>query len=104
MTSSRRSPVREILVVHHTHTDWGYTSHPVVVEQQHFQYIDQAVALCRPNGDRNPALRYRWTCECAWVVQGYLRARSAKQQRAFLDCIARGDIEVAGLPLHPTPL
>jgi len=104
MTSSRSRCLREILVVHHSHTDWGYTSHPVIVEQQHFQYIDQAVALCRPNADRDPALRYRWTCECAWVVQGYLRARSAKQRRAFLDCIARGDIEVAGLPLHPSPL
>jgi hypothetical protein len=96
--------VREILVVHHSHTDWGYTSHPAIVEQRHYQYIDEAVALCRPNADRDPALRYRWTCECAWVVQGYLRARSARQRRAFLECVARGDIEVAGLPLQPTPL
>lgn len=88
-------PLREILVVHHTHTDWGYTSHPVVVEQQHYRFIDEAVALCQRYPD------YRWTCESAWIVHGYLRQRAS---RAFRECVARGQIEVAGLPLHPSPL
>ena len=104
MISNVRSPLAEILVVHHTHTDWGYTSHPLIVEQRHYQYIDEAVALCQPNADRDPAMRYRWTCEAAWVVLGYLKNRSPRQRQAFLKCIERGDIEVAGLPLHPTPL
>lgn len=96
--------LREILVVHHSHTDWGYTSYPTIVEQWHHRFIDEAVELCRANDECEPAMRFRWTCESSWVVHSYLRARTAKRRRAFLECIARGDIEVAALPLHPTPL
>lgn len=98
------TPLREILVVHHTHTDWGYTAHPRVVEEQHHRYIDQAVELCRQHRDADPMRRYRWTCESAWVVHGWLRVRTLRQRRAFLDCVRREEIEVAAMPLHPTPL
>jgi hypothetical protein len=100
----KNSALHEILVVHHSHTDWGYTSHPTIVEEWHHRFIDEAVELCRANDEREPAMRYRWTCESSWIVHSYLRARTAKQRRAFLACIERGDIEVAALPLHPTPL
>ncbi len=99
-----KSRLREILVVHHTHTDWGYTAHPRVVEEQHHHYIDQVVDLCCRHRDVDSEMCYRWTCEAAWVVQGYLRTRTPRQRRAFLDCVQRGEIEVAAMPLHPTPL
>jgi hypothetical protein len=94
----------EILVVHHTHTDWGYTSHPSMVEAQHYRYIDQAVDLCRRYRDRETSSPYRWTCESSWVVHGWMKSRAPRERRAFLDCVRRGEIEVAAMPLHPTPL
>ncbi|MDR1144908.1 MAG: hypothetical protein LBK71_02075 [Verrucomicrobiales bacterium] len=97
-------PLAEILVVHHTHTDWGYTSHPSVVEARHYRYIDQAVDLCRRYREQGTSSRYRWTCESAWVVHGWLKSRSPRERRALLDCVRRGEIEVAAMPLHPTPL
>lgn len=96
--------VQEILVVHHTHTDWGYTTHQSLIEEVHLGFIDEAVRLCRMNPDREEALRYRWTCESSWVVRAYLRKRSRKQCQDLLECIHSGDIEVAALPLQPTPL
>lgn len=98
------SQVKEILVVHHSHTDWGYTTHQSLIAEKHFRFLDEAVRLCEGNADREESMRYRWTCECSWVVHGYLRTRSPRAQRRFLDCVARGDIEVAALPLQPTPL
>ena len=47
---SQKSPLREILVVHHSHTDMGYTSHPLIVEKWHQHFIDEAVAFCEQNG------------------------------------------------------
>lgn len=92
------SPLREIFVVHHSHTDWGYTTHQSHIGELHCRYIDEAVALCR----RHRA--FRWTCESAWVAHQYLRTRSVRQRAAFRDGVERGQLEVAGLPLHPTPL
>lgn len=96
--------VQEILVVHHSHTDWGYTTHQSLIEEVHFRFIDDAIRLCEGNKDRADSMRYRWTCECSWVVRGYLRKRSPQMRQKFLECIARGYIEVAALPLQPTPL
>lgn len=96
--------VNEILVVHHSHTDWGYTTHQSIIGETHLRFIDQAVELCRKNGSRDDDLRYRWTCETSLVVHQYLRERSPRHRRAFMKCIEAGDIEVAALPLHPTPL
>lgn len=96
--------VKELLVVHHSHTDWGYTTHQSVIQEIHFRFLDEAVRLCDGNDQRPDSLRYRWTCESAWVVREYLRARSPKQRQSFLNCVFAGDIEVAALPLHPTPL
>src|SRR5580700_1482081 len=36
-------PVREILLVHFTHTDLGFTDHPVVAEELQRRYLDIAV-------------------------------------------------------------
>ncbi len=95
---------KEILVVHHSHTDWGYTTHQSQIQETHLRFIDEAIHLCRGNRDRDEALRYRWTCESAWVAREYLKTRPAEKRRDFLECVSHGDIEVTALPLHPTPL
>lgn len=96
--------VREIWVVHHSHTDYGYTSHPDIVEEKHLEFIDQAVALCEGNEDHPERTRYRWTCESSWIVKRYFQKRPPGKWKAFLKRIEAGDIEVAALPLQPTPL
>ncbi|HWL53363.1 MAG TPA: hypothetical protein VNQ90_13080 [Chthoniobacteraceae bacterium] len=96
--------VWELWVVHHSHTDWGYTTHQSRIEEVHLRFIDEAIRLCVGNEDREASLRYRWTCESAWVVREFLRQRPPGMRRKFLDCVSRGDIEVAALPLQPTPL
>ncbi len=104
MKTAPRSPLREILVVHQTHTDWGYTTHQGVIGEKHCRYIDDAVALCRRHRDDPPEVRFRWTCESAWVVREYLRTRAPAQRKAFFECLRRKEMDVAGLPLHPTAL
>ncbi len=96
--------VKEILVVHHSHTDWGYTTHQSQIGEKHLGFLDAAVRLCQESRERDDDLRYRWCCESAWVVRDYLRRRSRQEHDAFLECITRGEIEVAALPLQPTPL
>lgn len=91
-------------MVHHSHTDLGYTSHPDVVEEKHLEFIDQAIDLCAGNDARPPGLRYRWTCESSWVVYRYFLKRSPSRWKAFLQAVERADIEVTAIPLQPTPL
>lgn len=96
--------LKEIFVVHHTHTDWGYTTNQSLIEEIHHRFIDQAVELCLRNDDKGENMRFRWTCECSWLVHSYLAKRAEKKRREFLKCVERGDIEVTAMPLQPTPL
>lgn len=93
-----------IWVVHHTHTDWGYTTHPSQIGQQHCRYIDEAVRLCKQHRDRPPESRYRWTCESSWVVDLYLKTRPRRACDEFLELAREGLIEVTAGPLAPTPI
>jgi len=94
--------LNEILVVHHTHTDLGYTTHPSQVPELHCRIIDQAVELCRQYADQPHDRRFRWTCESAWAVDLFLRRRPKRVRDRFLQLVHEGLIEVTAAPLCPT--
>lgn len=95
-------PLTEILVVHHTHTDWGYTTHPSQIEELNCSFIEEALVLCDRYATRAESMRYRWTCESAWMVEYFLRTRPKKLQENFLALAEQGLIEVTAGPLGPT--
>lgn len=49
--------IRQVDIIHHTHTDVGYTDTPSVVRGKQKRYLDAAIDLCL--GDHN----FRWTVE-----------------------------------------
>ena len=91
------------MLVHHTHTDWGYTTHGSQIEELHCKIIGQAVDLCRQNASNDEMRRFRWTCESALIVERYLKSSDPKQRNQFLELVNQGLIEVTAAPLTPFP-
>lgn len=90
--------IRSIWLIHHSHTDIGYTHpQPVVLELQR-RFLDEALDLA----ERYP--EFRWTCEVASMTRIWWEAASERDRRRFLDAVSRGQIEVAGMAWHLTPL
>ncbi len=94
--------VRELHIIHHSHTDLGFTHDPPIVRRLHGRFLEQAMRLCEEHaGDAMPM---RWTVE-AWGVLGPWLERAAP---ADIDRLLRlqeaGLIEVTALPNHQTPL
>ncbi len=96
--------IQRIYLISHTHTDIGYTDHQDTVFRQHLDFIDQAIELGEATADYPPEARYKWTCEVTSFVEQYLRQRPAAQADRFLELHRRGQLAVAGMQYHWTPL
>jgi len=96
--------IEEILFVHHSHTDIGYTHpQPVVMELQR-RFIDQALDLSEHTADWPEECRFRWTCEVTGITLDWWRHAENIQRERFLKAVERRQFEVAGLRWNMTPL
>ncbi len=96
--------IKRIYLTSHTHTDIGYTDHQDTVFRQHLGFIDDAIELGEATADYPEAARYKWTCEVTAFVERYFQERPAAQVDRFLELHRRGQMAVAGMQYHWTPM
>lgn len=98
------SKIDKIYLISHTHTDIGYTDHQDTVFRQHLEFIDQAIELGEATADYPEEARYKWTCEVTSFVERYFQERPDLQIDRFLELHRRGQLAVAGMQYHWTPM
>src|SRR5512140_2025142 len=86
--------IRRIDIVHHCHTDVGYTDLPSEARDLQRRYIDVAVDACL--ADKN----FRWTIEVIMNLDDWWRASTPERRKVLLDLIHAGRIDVMALPLN----
>ena len=96
--------IKEILFVHHTHTDIGYTHPQPVVFELHRRFIDEALDIAEATADWPDDSRFRWTCEVTGITVDWWKQASNADRDRFLAAVKRGQFEVAGMAWHMTPL
>ncbi|BCU78048.1 hypothetical protein [Luteolibacter sp. LG18] len=96
--------IREILLLHHSHTDVGYTHPQPAFWELQRRIIDQAIDLCEDTADQPDASAVRWTCETTWPVLHWLNRAPSSQIERFRALAKAGRIAVGAMPLHLSPL
>lgn len=96
--------VDEVLILHHTHTDVGYTHHPPAWWHLSRRFLDGAIDLCEQCADRDERARFKWTCEITGPVRDWLRHRPARQVERFAALCRAGLISIGAAPWHYSPL
>jgi len=86
-----------VYLVQHAHTDIGYTKPQFEIMSEHLRYIDYAIDYCDQTKDYPQECRFKWTCETTWAVSEYIKIRPKHQVDRLMDCIKRGQIEVAAM-------
>jgi hypothetical protein len=99
----KKHGIREILIVHHSHTDFGYTDLPSTTWDLHVEYIHRAIELCERTAGYPEAARFRWNCEVLWPVQRFMETASAGERRRFERAYENGQMDVGAMPFNTGP-
>ena len=96
----------KLLVIHHSHTDIGYTNRQEKIEQHHIGNIKQAVDILNEAhlNAKTQWLNFKWTCESFWSVEKFLETSSDEYIRDFVGYVKKGNISISGNYLNCTEL
>jgi hypothetical protein len=92
--------IRELLLLHHTHTDLGYTHPRPVVWELHDRYLDEAIDLCERSADWPEACRMKWTCEVTGTFMHWLERAPETQVRRLHALVRNGQISFGAMWAH----
>ena len=100
--SANAPSIDEILLLHHSHLDVGYThSQPIVWELQN-EFLSQAVDWLEQTADLAEPSRPKWTCEATEPVRRWLAAASVDEIDRFASLVHQGRIGLSALRWHVT--
>lgn len=98
------SKIKEILCMHHSHLDIGYTHPQTLLLELQRDYIDQAIDLCLSTSNYPEESKFRWTCEATYPVLKWLQTATDERKAQFKKLIKDKQISVTVMPMHTTPL
>ena len=87
--------LKTIYLIHHSHTDIGYTHAQPTVRYLQQRFLDEAIALTDRTRQTHPdSAQARWTCEVLLPVIDWLENASPSQIKLFRELEQQGYIEV----------
>jgi len=96
--------IEEILVLHHSHLDVGYTHSQPILWRLQSEYISQALDWLEQTADLPEDCRPKWTCEATEPVRRWLADASPDQIARFRTLCEQGRIGLSALRWHVSAL
>jgi hypothetical protein len=93
-----------IYLVHHTHTDIGFTNDQPVFWEMQYRFIDEALRLIDRYSDYPEESRFRWTVETTCGLDAWLKTASSRDIDRLIAADKAGYIEVMAMQTNNTPL
>lgn len=95
-----------IQVLHHSHTDIGYTDRQEMICRQHADFLRQALDILRriDAGEAKEQRGFRWQCENYWQVENFLRYASEADRADLIRFARDGRIGLSASYLNLTDL
>lgn len=87
-----------LLVIHHSHTDIGYTELQQRITNWQVDYIRQALAIIE---NRSRVMEpFRWTCEVFWTVERFWEHADEPEKKRFVAAVQNGKIGLSATYLN----
>ena len=95
--------IKEIDLVHFSHTDVGFTDSPTVCRELYRRYLDIAVDTVLDSTKGPADKRFFWTAESTLAVNDWWQAAKPGRRKQFLRAVGSGQLEVTALACNNTP-
>ncbi len=94
--------MKTLYVLHHTHTDIGYTELQGRVARWQADFVRQALDIIERTRERvGPDFDgFAWTCETFWGVERFLEQATAEEAETFAPAVRSGAIGLSGSYLN----
>ena len=86
--------MKTIYLIHHTHTDVGYTEVQGRIADRQVDFIRQALEYVERDD------RFRWTCETFWAVERFLQEADQDERRRFVQAVRQRRIGLSASYLN----
>ena len=96
--------IKEILLLHHSHLDVGYTHTPPIIWEMQREFIDIAIKYLDETVDWEEPSRPKWTVEVTAQVLRWLEDADEKKLEKFTNYLKEGRIGISGMEFNTTPL
>ena len=93
-----------IYVIHHTHTDVGFTNDQPIFWEMQYRFIDEALRLIDRYAGNPPESRFRWTVETTCGLDAWLKTASSRDIDRLIAADRAGLLEVMAMQTNNTPL
>ena len=96
----------DVYLIHHSHTDIGYTERQDKITRYHFDFIRQAIEILdRIHKEHNPEYEgFVWQCENYWQVKQFYKFADDELKSKFEAYVKSGEIGLSGNYLNMTDL
>ncbi|MNQ05553.1 hypothetical protein D3C85_182910 [compost metagenome] len=88
---------REFHLLHHSHTDIGYSHVQPEVVKIHNKNIDDALEMIEKTKSYPEGAKFKWNVESIWVVENYLKEATPAKKEKFIAAVKNGDIFLSAL-------
>jgi hypothetical protein len=89
--------IKYVDIIHHSHTDVGFTDQPTVCREMQERYLDAAIDAATHNR------RFFWTAEAMLSVDAWWRDATPARREQLLSLIRSGQVEIMAMPFNQTP-
>ena len=96
--------IEYIDLIHCTHTDYGYTDHPVIIEELQQKFLDIAIDAASATSHLHPDQQFYWTAEALDVVWNWWKNASPDRRSELISLINKGQIDISAIPYNFHPL
>jgi hypothetical protein len=94
-----------IYLIHHSHTDIGYTERQDKIINYHYDFIKQAVDILNElHAGKKEYEGFVWQCENYWQVKNFYKHASPSYREDFERYVKSGEIGLSGNYLNMTEL
>ncbi len=99
------SRIKDVYIVHHSHTDIGYTDLQEQIVYNQVNNIRNVVSIIKNGCETGSQEKdFKWNCETYFCVEQFLKSASEVEKADFFELVRKGNIGISATYLNGTDL